>query len=63
MGKTVNLIGFPESSTTEDVRKYLENISGSDMIHAIKVKKTLFGDKFHAIVHFTYETYARKVIT
>ncbi|CAN8293438.1 unnamed protein product [Cochlearia groenlandica] len=64
MGKTIQVYGFPLEVTTEDVKSFLERLTGSNTVYAIKVTRPKKGGpRLYAIVQFTSERHARTIIT
>ncbi|CAH2037641.1 unnamed protein product [Thlaspi arvense] len=64
MGKTIQVFGFPDGVNTEDVKKFLERLTGSGTVFAIKIRKPKKGGpRVYAIVQFTSERHARLIIT
>ncbi|KAF9625252.1 hypothetical protein IFM89_020838 [Coptis chinensis] len=56
MGKTVQIHGFPTNISAEEVKIFLENITGNGTVHAIKVKQSQTvarNPRAFAIVQFT----------
>nr|CCD74482.1 RNA-dependent RNA polymerase 1 [Arabidopsis halleri subsp. halleri] len=64
MGKTIQVFGFPNGVSAEEVKKFLERLTGSGTVYAIKVRQPKKGGpRVFAIVQFTNERYARQIIT
>uniref|UniRef100_A0A1J3CMU9 RNA-dependent RNA polymerase n=1 Tax=Noccaea caerulescens TaxID=107243 RepID=A0A1J3CMU9_NOCCA len=64
MGKTIQVFGFPSGVSAEDVKKFLENLTGSGTVFAIKVRNPKNGGpRVYAIVQFTSERHAMLIIT
>lgn len=62
--KTIQVFGFPCGVCAEDVKKFLERLTGSGTVFAIKVRQPKKGGpRVYAIVQFTYERHARLIIT
>ncbi|EOA39524.1 hypothetical protein CARUB_v10008144mg [Capsella rubella] len=64
MGKTIQVFGFPVGVNTDDVKIFLERLTGSGTVYAIKVRQPKRGGpRVFAIVQFTSERHARLIIT
>ncbi|CAH8353817.1 unnamed protein product [Eruca vesicaria subsp. sativa] len=64
MGKTIQVFGFPNGVSAEDVKNFLERLTGAGTVYAIKVRQPKKGGpRVYAIVQFTYERHARLILT
>ncbi|XP_019090998.1 PREDICTED: RNA-dependent RNA polymerase 1-like [Camelina sativa] len=64
MGKTIQVFGFPVGVSADDVKNFLERLTGSGTVYAIKVRQPKKGGpRVFAIVQFTFERHARLIIT
>ncbi|OWM90724.1 hypothetical protein CDL15_Pgr021029 [Punica granatum] len=62
MGKTVNLHGFPSSTSAQTVQGFLEQITGEGTVYAIKVRPAKSGSRLYAIVQFMTAEDADRII-
>ncbi|CAL9220613.1 unnamed protein product [Arabidopsis halleri] len=63
MGKSINLFGFPHVVNAEQVRDFVENLTGSRTVYCVKVRVcNKGGDKLNARIQFTSETHAEKIL-
>ncbi|XP_013585196.1 PREDICTED: RNA-dependent RNA polymerase 1 [Brassica oleracea var. oleracea] len=64
MGKTIQVFGFPNGVSAEEVKNFLERLTGSGTVYAIKVRQPRNGGpRVFAIVQFTSERLARDIVT
>ncbi|PKI78141.1 hypothetical protein CRG98_001469, partial [Punica granatum] len=62
MGKTVNLHGFPSSTSAQRVQGFLEQITGEGTVYAIKVRPAKSDNRLYAIVQFMTAEDADRII-